>query len=1098
MIVIFQSESENKSINRVRKILDAYANRIGNNSWMTPITKEGLDTVYHELRRIATKDTAVSCLLVKGRVQSELLWIVGNRGKFDEMGNVPVNETSNNKYIVDDEESWSCLPIISSLVAIAALWHDIGKASDWFQNKLKHNKRIGDPLRHEWISCMLLFAYIKSVNASSDEEWLKALSENKICFMDIIQQLNRIKKEKNFFKQAHGYPVYSFVTWLILSHHRFPGAICNYEYLKKEYRSCSIRTIDDLLLKLKPQLGYETSSEEAKEKVFSFSKGISLFEDVNWKKEISKWANRLLSNCQKIKSYADNNSFYEILMLSRNALVLADHEQSSLKGSYSSTDNSSSNNLIANLYPNGKPNQSLSEHILGVEFISLRIVHYLPYIASRLPRSFDNKFLKGKATIKYNWQNKACEEIRRIKKSGDYSRQGCFVVNMASTGCGKTIANAKILQTLSTDDSLRCSILLGLRTLTLQTGEEYKTRLGLKEDDLSIVIGSEAYVELSNIDARKQNEDEVDEDSVIDLNDKTNDVITSFAVVESPLKEKVFDKKAINILYPPIMVSTIDQIIKASEETRGAHNIIAMLRLLSSDVVIDEVDDYSADDLVAIGRFVYLCGVFGRKVLISSATVPIEMSESLASAYQRGWAEYATLHGKIKQINCIFVDEFNSMSTVLKSYQDLEDEGVFRISFSDSLESFINKRVKRLEKIAFPRRGEIVPIKEKSEQHYFDSIIDEIKILHGRHSEKDPFSSKQISFGLVRFSNIKQCIKFSCFLDEKGLGEGIDIRFITYHAREVLLIRHAQERYLDKILCRKNPDEIFHDKIVRENIERSDNNEVVFIVVSSPVEELGRDHDFDWAIIEPASFRSIIQTSGRVLRHRESNNVVPNIGVMQFNWNALTRKDTDICYARPGFEGNDNLHLPSHDLYNLVDENELRRGITSIPRIRPCNDLCDVRDFCSLEHKHIQQYIGQSEHYQAYDFDSFYYTPVMLTAFSQRFHPFRKSTDANIRVFLINRDGSLHFCQNINGEWNNVDRMFDIDLSEINKSSSNDWLNLSYINLVDEYSNHMEKKEEEIEKIYGELCFSKKEGKRWKYTNRFGLEEIDCKVMKLF
>ena len=105
MIVIFQSESENKSINRVRKILDAYANRIGNNSWMTPITKEGLDTVYHELRRIATKDTAVSCLLVKGRVQSELLWIVGNRGKFDEMGNVPVNETSNNKYIVDDEES---------------------------------------------------------------------------------------------------------------------------------------------------------------------------------------------------------------------------------------------------------------------------------------------------------------------------------------------------------------------------------------------------------------------------------------------------------------------------------------------------------------------------------------------------------------------------------------------------------------------------------------------------------------------------------------------------------------------------------------------------------------------------------------------------------------------------------------------------------------------------------------------------------------------------------------------------------------------------------------------------------------------------------
>lgn len=1091
MIVIFQSESENKAINRVKRILDAYANRIGKSSWMTAITKEGLDTVYHELRKIATKDTAVSCLLVKGRVQSELLWIVGNREKFDEMGNVPVNETSNTKYLLDDEEDWNYLPIISALTALSALWHDMGKASDWFQDKLIKNMHIGDPLRHEWISCMLLFAYIKSVNASSDEEWLKALSENKMSFDDILSCLNKLKKEKSFFKQTQGYPVYSFIAWLILSHHRFPGSVSDYEYLKKNYRSCSIRSLDILLQKLEPQLGYETSSEAAREKVFTFSKGISLFENKIWKKEVAKWANRLVQYCPDIKNFADKNSFYEILMLSRDALVLADHKQSSLEGSYSSSD--SKDRLIANINSKGKPNQSLSEHILGVESISLKIVHYFPYIASKLPKSFDNKFLRKKSPLKYDWQNRACEEIRKIKKDSDYSRKGCFVVNMASTGCGKTIANAKILQCLSNDDSLRCSILLGLRTLTLQTGEEYRTRLGLKEDDLSIVIGSKAFIDLANIDSKSQDDEEFDEDSEIDLGESSNDVITSFSIVESPFKEQVFDERALKILYPPILVGTIDQIIKASEETRGSHNTVAMLRLLSSDIVIDEVDDYSADDLVAVGRLVYLCGVFGRKVLISSATVPIEMSESLASAYQRGWSEFATLHNKVKQINCLFVDEFNSMSTILNSFQELKEEVNFRGYFKDELEKFVNKRVKRLENVFVPRRGEIVSIKEKSEKCYFDSIINEIKILHERHKENDLFSDKHVSFGLVRFSNIKQCIKFSRFLDENGLEDKIDVRFITYHAREVLLIRHAQERYLDKILCRKNENEIFNDKIVRENIERSKNKDIVFIVISSPVEELGRDHDFDWAIIEPASYRSIIQTSGRVLRHRMSNNTLPNIGVLQFNWNTLTGKDTDVCYTRPGFEEQASMHLPSHDLYKLIDEDELKNGITSIPRIRPYKNESSVKDFCSLEHKHVQKYIGQTDHYQAYDFDSFCYTPVMLTALSQRFHPFRKSSEENIGVFLINKDSNLHFCQNIESQWKSIDKICAIDLKEVDKSSFNDWINLSYINLVKEYSNYMEKGEEEIEKLYGELCFPnrKESQKKWKYTDRFGLEEID-------
>ena len=42
----------------------------------------------------------------------------------------------------------------------------------------------------------------------------------------------------------------------------------------------------------------------------------------------------------------------------------------------------------------------------------------------------------------------------------------------------------------------------------------------------------------------------------------------------------------------------------------------------------------------------------------------------------------------------------------------------------------------------------------------------------------------------------------------------------------------------------------------------------LFIVLGSPVTEVGRDHDYDWAILEPASLSSYLQSIGRVLRHR--------------------------------------------------------------------------------------------------------------------------------------------------------------------------------------------------------------------------------------
>ncbi|SOD20649.1 CRISPR-associated endonuclease Cas3'' [Nitrosomonas ureae] len=94
MMVTFVSQCEKKALNRTRRVLDAFANRIGDNTWQTVITEEGLIAVKTLLRKTATKNTAVACHWIRSRSRSELVWIVGNRDQFNPQGIVPVNSTT--------------------------------------------------------------------------------------------------------------------------------------------------------------------------------------------------------------------------------------------------------------------------------------------------------------------------------------------------------------------------------------------------------------------------------------------------------------------------------------------------------------------------------------------------------------------------------------------------------------------------------------------------------------------------------------------------------------------------------------------------------------------------------------------------------------------------------------------------------------------------------------------------------------------------------------------------------------------------------------------------------------------------------------------
>lgn len=93
MMVTFVSQCEKKALNRTRRVLDAFADRIGDNTWQTVITQEGLLAVKKLLRKTASKNTAVSCHWIRGRSRTELVWVVGSRNKFNYEGVVPVNTT---------------------------------------------------------------------------------------------------------------------------------------------------------------------------------------------------------------------------------------------------------------------------------------------------------------------------------------------------------------------------------------------------------------------------------------------------------------------------------------------------------------------------------------------------------------------------------------------------------------------------------------------------------------------------------------------------------------------------------------------------------------------------------------------------------------------------------------------------------------------------------------------------------------------------------------------------------------------------------------------------------------------------------------------
>lgn len=77
MMVTFISQCEKNALKKTRRVLDAFADRIGDNTWQTVITEDGLNTVKKMLRQTASKSTAVSCHWIRSRSRMQIPVKVG-------------------------------------------------------------------------------------------------------------------------------------------------------------------------------------------------------------------------------------------------------------------------------------------------------------------------------------------------------------------------------------------------------------------------------------------------------------------------------------------------------------------------------------------------------------------------------------------------------------------------------------------------------------------------------------------------------------------------------------------------------------------------------------------------------------------------------------------------------------------------------------------------------------------------------------------------------------------------------------------------------------------------------------------------------------
>ncbi|AUR91490.1 P-loop containing nucleoside triphosphate hydrolase [Vibrio phage 1.161.O._10N.261.48.C5] len=852
MFVTISSYSKGKAKSSARKILNKYLPYIGNDTWQGNIGQQGLSQIRTLLNRSCTKNTSIVCKY-KHYNSNDMLWCVGTN-KLNCDGQHPVATTKN----VHKVSPNNYLQLKLGLVGVAALFHDLGKAGHYFQQKLRGKVPVSDPIRHEWISAVILSNWAK-------EDWLGGLVVGE------LPNLNTQHKESVYTNDQ----VLNSVLWLMYTHHK--KAMITDELV------LTGNGIEHVFKNTLCMQGWHNRSEDIEQ---CYNVCDSFIND-EYRFLVKRYATKLKQNLHLFYTLTPDQQIH-ILQECRVALMLGD-------SSFSSELVYGKGKLYANLDQDGKLKQTLTQHLVGVTRSAVNAMYQMNTLqastAAHYPALSDQSFGN------FTWQN----AIAKIPKDLD----NMFCINLSSTGKGKTVANLKILNRFG---DIRCSTALGMVTLTEQTARQYSEVVGVDNNDMGVVVGFNPYK--VNVGSESLEDDHVDLKY-------TGNVQTKFSTL-FPNNNAGYKKG--KVLNAPILVSTVDHLVNASGVVKGNKQMLPFIRCMQSDLILDEIDDYGIDDIKVLARLVKLTASYGNKVIISSATITPSISKLLYTAYQQGWEVYKQFNIKAKgDVNVVWIDEFG-----------VKVNEVLPQNFDNHNSRFLHKRIGKLLQQNPKHKFNVA-----TDPCNFSAIKSAVIDLSKQHSTT--VNGNSISFGLIRTTTIKDCIAVTKYLQEADLD--VNVKLICYHSRFLQQTRANIEHYLHKVLCRKNDE-------WQDHVDTS--KDTVYIVVATPVIEVGRDLDFDWAIIEPASERSIVQTCGRVLRHRDITPSTNNIVILQTPFKFM--RNPRLCYDTAGYESK-GYKLKSKNMLDIYKNIGI---VNSINRLTG-NTAFYSKSLVNLEHKVLSE-----------------------------------------------------------------------------------------------------------------------------------------------